>query len=68
MFRCYTEDEDGGYTAWFGYNNLNDHNVYITASGENYISGAMTTAMPPTVCTWYSTMSRANKILTRNKN
>jgi len=49
MFRCYTEDEDGGYTAWFGYNNLNDHNVYITASRENYISGAMTTAMPPTL-------------------
>jgi hypothetical protein len=25
VFRCYTEESDGNYTAWFGYNNTNDH-------------------------------------------
>ena len=48
VFRCYTEESDGNYTAWFGYNNTNDHNVYITSSYENYITKSSTTVYPPT--------------------
>lgn len=48
VFRCYTEESDGNYTAWFGYNNTNDHNVYLTSSYENYVSQSSSSVYPPT--------------------
>lgn len=48
VFRCYTNDGDGSYTAWFGYNNANGHNVYVTDSNENYVSGGISSVVPST--------------------
>lgn len=38
MFNCYEVNADGRKTFWFGYNNTNKHNIYITSSHENFLS------------------------------
>ena len=48
LFTCYTEETPGLYTVWFGYNNPNPHNVYISDEGENYVYSPQTSVMPPT--------------------
>lgn len=38
-FRCYTIDSNNSMTAWFGYDNRNEHTVYVAASSENVVGG-----------------------------
>ena len=46
VFRC-VENDGSSYTAWFGYVNENDNNIYITGSGENMLIGTEL-GTPPT--------------------
>ena len=46
VFRC-VEKSGNTYTAWFGYVNENDNNIYITGSGENIMIGTEL-GTPPT--------------------
>ncbi|KAK3101710.1 hypothetical protein FSP39_005732 [Pinctada imbricata] len=50
IFHCYTVNNNQ-YTAWFGYNNPNSHNVYITEEFENHIdvTGTTLSVIPPTM-------------------
>ena len=36
IFRCMSIDEDGNYTAWFGYDNPNPYNAYTTSTWDNF--------------------------------
>ena len=46
VFQC-VEKSGNDYTAWFGYENENDNNIYIKGSGENIMVGTEL-GTPPT--------------------
>ena len=45
-FDCVVDNNDGTYTAYFGYANSNNHNLYISAGPNSYLTG--TTGTLPT--------------------
>ena len=46
VFECVKQDGTS-YTAWFGYVNDNNNNIYITATSENFLLGT-SLGTPPT--------------------
>ncbi|XP_033745589.1 uncharacterized protein LOC117331103 [Pecten maximus] len=56
VFNCYTLENNGQKTAWFGYINPNMHNVYITSDTENYLMKSDMTKYQPL------TMFKANTV------
>ena len=40
VFVCVEQDGDGNYIAWFGYENNNTNNIYLSGTGENTLIGA----------------------------
>ncbi|WP_040820589.1 hypothetical protein, partial [endosymbiont of Tevnia jerichonana] len=44
-FHCVTHDSNSALYAWFGYDNLNEHNVYLTLPADNEITTTATEAV-----------------------